>query len=228
MNAQMPPSTPGYQPGQQPGQQPAGQAPYPPQYAAPAQAQHPAHPSPQGQAPQPHPQGQHPQGQYAPGQYGQGQPQQGQPQAQYPQGQMQAPQPQAQPAGPMGTIRFTVQGGFMTASMIRPDVKMNGYPVAITNYGTTDVPVPAGTVNVEAHMTYIWGPYGRAGLQVQVPPGQVVPVHYAQPYMSFGQGRMGLEPQERQGKGAYIAILCTAIAIPVALVGILIGTAMFL
>lgn len=128
----------------------------------------------------------------------------------------------------MGCIRFTTQGGFMTASMIRPNVTMNGYAVAINNYGTTDVPVPAGVVNVEAHMTYIWGPYGRAGLQLQVQPGQIVPVFYAQPYLSFGQGRMGVEPQERQGKGAYIAILSCAIGVPLLIIAFMIGLFAFM
>ena len=129
-------------------------------------------------------------------------------------------QPHAQPAQPaqqqpMGMVQFTTQGHFMTSSFIPPRVLMNGFQIAVPNIGTTTVPVPAGPVAIEANQVYIYGPYGQAGLHVTVAPGQTVPVFYAPPYAMWSKGRMGVEPQERQGLGWYIGLLCAIFVVPV-------------
>ena len=49
--------------------------------------------------------------------------------------------------------------------------------------------------------------YGQASLEVDVAPGQVVPVFYALPWHQFTRGAIGLEKQRRPGVGALVGIL---------------------
>lgn len=111
------------------------------------------------------------------------------------------------PPQPLGSLQFTTQGSFWTNSFIAPRVTIDGHPVQVPTFGTTTVPVPAGRVTVEAHLVYLYGPYGRAGLYVDVAPGQTVPVYYAPPLTAWGTGHLGVTPQQRDGLGCFIALM---------------------
>lgn len=139
------------------------------------------------------------------------------------------PQPQPQPGVPAGAgfIQFTTQGSFMTSSFVPPTLRINGYQVTVPNFGTTTIPLPPGPTIIEAHMTWIWGAYGRAGLQCQVQPGQTVPVYYAPPLTGWSPGAIGVEPQQRQGLVAYLLLLGIPILVIVAILGVMF-TALFL
>jgi hypothetical protein len=101
-----------------------------------------------------------------------------------------APQP------PTGTIRLTLQGNVLTAGLT-PSVAVGGHPIH-ARFGVQDVPVWAGRVRVEAHTQWLRR-YGQAELDVDVPPGAVVPVYYAVPWHQFTRGAMGTTPQRRPG-----------------------------
>lgn len=108
-----------------------------------------------------------------------------------------------QPA--QGTIRLTVQGSELTGNLVAPTVHVSGHRVN-SRYGTMDVPVWAGRNRVDVHANWL-REYGQASLEVDVAPGQVVPVFYALPWHQFTRGAIGLEKQRRPGVGALVGIL---------------------
>lgn len=115
-----------------------------------------------------------------------------------------------------GTIRLTLQGNAMTAGLT-PVVHVSGHRVN-SRFGTMDVPVWAGRNRVDVHTQWMRR-YGQAGLEVDVPPGAVVPVFYAVPWHQFTRGAIGTEKQSRPGLGVLVALLavialgCTAIVL---------------
>ncbi len=122
-----------------------------------------------------------------------------------------APQP------PTGTIRLTVQGNVATVGLT-PSVRVGGHPIH-ARFGVQDVPVWAGRVRVEAHTQWMRR-YGQAELDVDVPPGAVVPVFYAVPWHQFTRGAMGSTRQKRPGAWLLPAVLggfVLAVALVVAL-----------
>ena len=136
-----------------------------------------------------------------------------------------APAPQPAHPAPLGALQFTTQGSVMTSSIIRPTVLVNGHPVLVPHFGTAMIPVPPGPVTVEAHMTYLWGPYGRAGLRCVVQPGQTVPVFYAPPLTAWVDGRMGVEPQPRPGLAAFLTLLGVTAGITLAAIALMVFVA---
>ena len=118
-------------------------------------------------------------------------------------------QPGAQPVpqGAPGFIDFTVQGNWFTKSFIPPQVSINGFAVNVTAFETTRLRITPGIAVIEASTPNIWGPFGRAGLQCHVQPGQIVPVFYGAPYFIWFDGAMGHEPQQRKGFAGYVAYL---------------------
>ncbi|GGA76055.1 hypothetical protein GCM10011490_28570 [Pseudoclavibacter endophyticus] len=110
-----------------------------------------------------------------------------------------------------GYVQFTVQGNIWTSTMIPPTVTLNGYQVSIVNHGTALIPVQPGTYVIEAQIRYLWN-FGHAALQVQVHPGQTVPVFYGPPWITWSPGALGVVPQKRHGLGWYIGILCVPFA----------------
>lgn len=133
-------------------------------------------------------------------------------------------QPQAAPLapqqgrfGPEGEIVLTVQGSPMTSNMLTPKVSIDGYPVP-ASYGINRLPVPAGRHTVSAYATWLVK-YGQAAYDVEVQPGQSVPVFYAAPMMQFMKGRMGPVKQKRPGLWLLLVVILIIVAfvvIPVA------------
>ena len=145
---------------------------------------------------QPYPKQPYPQ-QSGPQQSGPYPPQQAYPQQPYPQD----PQPQQA----MGAIALTIQGSVMTSSMIVPNARFNGYPVP-TKYGLQNIPVPAGPLHIELEAQWM-RTYGQAALDVNVQPGQVVPVFYAAPMHQFTTGNIGHVKQSRKGMGFFVGLM---------------------
>lgn len=114
--------------------------------------------------------------------------------------------PQQPPqAPPTGWVALTVQGSVMTSNLVPPKVTMNGYPV-VASYGQNLVPVHPGRIRVEASCQWLRR-YGAAALDIDVAPGQTVPVFYASPYHQFTGGRMGFEKQRRPGAWFLVLII---------------------
>ena len=136
---------------------------------------------------------------------------------------MPLPQPQQHPGhqpgtpqggyGPEGTIALTLQGSVLTSNMLTPKVFIDGYPVP-ASYGLNRLPVPAGRHTVSAEATWIVR-YGQASYDVDVPPGQTVPVFYVAPMVQFLKGRMGPEKQKRPGLWAFVLLIVVIVAIVV-------------
>ena len=130
----------------------------------------------------------------------------------------QAPQP-APPQPPGGWVALTIQGSVMTGGFIPPRITFNGYPVH-ASYGQTMIPVTPGRVRVEASQQWL-RTYGQAECEVQVVPGQVVPVYYAGPWHQFSRGAMGTTPQKRPGTAVGVAtLLVVVLSVVLAIVGL--------
>lgn len=113
---------------------------------------------------------------------------------------------QPAPSGPpAGWIQLTLQGNVMTSSLVPPTVRLNGYPVA-TSYGVNALAVPAGRWRIEVHCQWL-RQFGQAELEVDVAPGQHVPVFYAAPMHQFTRGSIGLEQQKRRGVWFFVALM---------------------
>ena len=145
-----------------------------------------------------------------------------------PQGYQQQPQGYQQPGyqqqgyqqqgrfGPEGTIELTLQGSALTSNMLTPQVQIDGYPVP-ASYGLNRLPVPAGRHTVSAYATWIVK-YGQASYDVDVQPGQSVPVFYAAPMIQFLKGAMGPTKQKRGGKGIFLGFFAILLLIVVAII----------
>jgi hypothetical protein len=124
-----------------------------------------------------------------------------------------APGQQGRPAQPpQGTIRLTLQGNLMTSGLV-PTVHVGGHKVN-ARFGTMDVPVWAGRTRVDVHTQWM-RQYGQASLEVDVPPGGVVPVFYAVPWHQFTTGSIGHEKQPRKGVWAMVLLLAMVLVVPV-------------
>jgi hypothetical protein len=105
-------------------------------------------------------------------------------------------------------IRLTLRG----YGPFRPTVHVNGRLLKV-RWGTQDVPVDAGAVLVEAHVTAA-ADYGHADLRVEVAPGAVVPVFYTPPWSRFLTGAMGTEPQPVPGGWLLAPTALVLLAVP--------------
>lgn len=121
-----------------------------------------------------------------------------------------------QPA--QGTIRLTIQGSELTAGMVTPTVVVSGHRVN-SHFGTMDIPVWAGPNRVEVHTRWM-REYGQASLDVDVRPGEVVPVFYAVPYHQFTRGSIGHEKQKRKGVGGMLTVVGVTVAVFVLLIAL--------
>lgn len=114
-------------------------------------------------------------------------------------------------------VRLHLQGSALTGSMIAPTVTINGYRVP-ANYGENLIPVHPGPTLVEAKASWL-REYGQAGYEVNVAPGQVVDLWYAQPWTQFQTGSMGPTKQQRKGglvmAGVLGAIVLVIVVLPV-------------
>jgi hypothetical protein len=125
--------------------------------------------------------------------------------------------PAQPPTPPTGWVALTLQGSVMTSNIVPPTVTMNGFPVA-ASYGRSVVPVHPGRIRVQASCQWLRR-YGEAALDIDVAPGQTVPVFYAAPYHQFTTGAMGHEKQQRPGVGGLVLISSLLLAILAAIVG---------
>jgi len=129
----------------------------------------------------------------------------------------QPPYPPQQPTpAPTGWVALTVQGSVMTSNLIPPKVTMNGHPVPVS-YGENPVPVHPGRLRVEVSCQWL-REYGQAALDIDVAPGQTVPVFYAAPLHQFSRGRIGFERQPRPGALVLVLVLVLALAAVAAVV----------
>lgn len=113
----------------------------------------------------------------------------------------------------VGHLDLTVQGNRFTSSMIPPDVTVNGR-LLVPAYGRRQIPVPAGRVRVDAVCTWTKR-FGEASLEVDVAPGQTVPVFYVAPMHVFAKGSIGHVPQRRRGVMPFVALLSAIVVVPV-------------
>jgi hypothetical protein len=102
--------------------------------------------------------------------------------------------------------------------MITPAVTVNGYRV-VAHYGDNIVPVWAGPNRVEVSCQWLLK-FGRAALDVQVPPGAQVPVFYAAPWHQFSKGAIGYERQRRPGVLGFALILAVIVLVVLAVVAL--------
>jgi hypothetical protein len=110
---------------------------------------------------------------------------------------------------PTGWIRLTVQGNAFSSNMLRPSVRLNGFPVE-AGYGVSTHPVPPGTWHVDAHCQWL-RQYGQAAMDVEVADGGTVDVFYAPPWHQYTRGRIGLTRQQRPG--AWVAVLTLVVVV---------------
>jgi hypothetical protein len=115
-----------------------------------------------------------------------------------------------------GWIRLTIQGSEMTANVLTPTVRINGWPVP-SRYGVQDLAVHPGHNRIEVHAQWLRR-YGEAVLDTHVVPGQVVPVWYAPPYHQFTHGSIGHHQQGRRGLGVLLGVLAVLLLVPLLLV----------
>lgn len=117
------------------------------------------------------------------------------------------PQQQSQQPYPPGQLVLIPRKppGWLAASMMTPQVKIDGYP-APARWEPSVYPIVPGRHRIEASTTYMWE-YGRASQDVEIGPGQTVEVHYSPPAVTFLGGRMGFEQQPRRGLLALWLIL---------------------
>ena len=114
-----------------------------------------------------------------------------------------------QPPPGYGAILLTMQGNALTSTPNSPTVRLDGYPVPGT-YGTTFYPLVPGRHRIDLHMQWM-RQFGQAGLEVEVVPGQTVPVFYGPPWHQFTTGSIGHEQQPRKGLGVMVAIIATVV-----------------
>ena len=110
------------------------------------------------------------------------------------------PGPQAammQPPPGYGAMLLTLQGSVLTATPNSPTPRIDGYPVPGA-YGMTFYPLRPGRHRIDVDMQWLRR-YGQAGMEVDIHPGQVVPVFYAPPWHQFTTGRIGHHEQPRTG-----------------------------
>lgn len=101
-----------------------------------------------------------------------------------------------------------IQGGWTTFGW-SPSVAVNGYSYSCS-FGVQDIWVWAGWNRLVVDLTYPRG-FGSAVLDVDVAPGQIVPVWYAPPWAWPFPGRMGYTPQTRSGGWFLAAAMGTSL-----------------
>lgn len=101
-----------------------------------------------------------------------------------------------------------IQGGWTTFGW-SPSVAVNGFPYACS-FGVQDIRVWAGRNRLVVDLTYPSG-FGSAVLDVDVAPGQVVPVWYAPPWVWPFPGRMGHTRQTRPGGWFLVSALVVSL-----------------
>ncbi|KXP00927.1 hypothetical protein [Tsukamurella pseudospumae] len=106
-------------------------------------------------------------------------------------------------------IRLNRRGSWLTASMIRPVVLLDGRPV-VTSFGSTVLPVAPGSHRLDVREgTLVNG--GFVSLLVAVAPGRLVDVEYAPSRWSGRRGRLGFGGQERPDRtGATVSYVLAA------------------
>jgi len=114
-----------------------------------------------------------------------------------------------------------VQGTQGWTGWIAPEVRVNGWPLP-PRFGRSMVPVPPGRVRVDVVAQWT-KKYGRATLELQTAPGQVVPVFYAMPYHVFAKGAIGHVKQRRPGLLGLLLplVIIVALVVAVAVVGVI-------
>lgn len=95
-------------------------------------------------------------------------------------------------------LRVNAKAALWSGWMMTPGVTINGTPVA-AHWGDNDYPVAPGRYRVDLLANYIF-PMGRTSLDVDVPPGAVVPVFYAAPAAVYFSGAAGQTPQQTPGR----------------------------
>lgn len=110
-----------------------------------------------------------------------------------------------------GLVRVHIKGTVMTSNLIVPTLLLDGGQVP-SRYGENAYQLPAGRHRVELYAQWMRR-YGQAGMEVDVPPGGVVDVHYAAPFHQFTTGSIGLAPQARRGVGFFVMTMVILVVI---------------
>jgi hypothetical protein len=110
-----------------------------------------------------------------------------------------------------GLLRVHIKGSVWTSSMIVPTLLVDGQQLH-SQYGVNAYQVRAGRHRVDLFAQWL-RQYGQAGLEVDVPPGVVVDVHYASPFNQFTTGSIGLVPQSRKGFGFLVVTIAALLAL---------------
>lgn len=110
-----------------------------------------------------------------------------------------------------GVVRVHIKGSLWTSSMIVPTLLVDGRQVH-SQYGVNAYQVPAGQHRVELYAQWIRR-YGQAGMEVAVPLGGAVDVHYAAPFSQFTTGSIGTTPQSRKGVAFLVVLIAAMLAL---------------
>ncbi len=108
----------------------------------------------------------------------------------------------------------------MMLSMVTPRVRINGWGVP-ASYGLNVIPVNPGHNRIECDNQWM-RTYGQAAMDLDVRPGQHVPVFYATPLHQFTTGAIGHEKQKHPGLAVLLAIL---VGIPVVILLVCVAAA---
>ena len=104
-----------------------------------------------------------------------------------------------------------MQASRLSATPNSPHPRIDGVTVP-GSYGTTFYPLPPGRHRIDVALHWTWT-YGEAGMEVDVAPGQTVPVFYAPPWHTFSTGSMGHTQQDRKGLLAMIVMVIAILAV---------------
>lgn len=140
--------------------------------------------------------------------------------AQHGYGQQPYPAPQQHQQQPVGQSQLVVNlrkpFGLLADQMVSPRIRINGHQ-APARWGQNVFPTHSGHHRIDCASSYLWE-YGHQSMDLDVPPGQSVEVHYTGPVMTFGSGKMGFTEQPRPGFVAWLVV----ISIPVLLLVIIV------
>jgi hypothetical protein len=102
-------------------------------------------------------------------------------------------------------LDLTLQGTMGLTAWVPPRVWINGV-FTQASFGRQMLSVPAGPVRIDINAQWLTT-FGHAQMQLDLPPGQTVPVFYAMPWTQFQQGAIGHTPQTRPGLGLMLGLM---------------------
>ncbi|HZE40612.1 MAG TPA: hypothetical protein VE172_17555 [Stackebrandtia sp.] len=125
-------------------------------------------------------------------------------------------QPPQQPGGG-GQAWITVDAQFFVLNWIlfffKPKIFIDGQLMPNTEWKPNTFPVVPGVHHVKVVSPYLWE-FGPAEMQVNVSPGQNLPLEYKSPLFAlFVPGSLGPPPQKYNGLGVMIGLLAAPLVL---------------